>query len=48
VEVWPGLFHVFQIAYQVLPEARAALDRVEQFVAAADASVTATSQIANA
>jgi acetyl esterase/lipase len=34
LEIWPGMFHVFQIGYPVLPEAQAALGRIEKFVAA--------------
>ncbi|CAM3879770.1 alpha/beta hydrolase [Smaragdicoccus niigatensis] len=37
LEVWPGMFHVFQIGYPLLPEARAALDSIEKFVAALEA-----------
>ncbi|MFI1918215.1 alpha/beta hydrolase [Nocardia sp. NPDC020380] len=37
VQIWPGMFHVFQLGYHTLPEARAALDRVEVFVDAIEA-----------
>ncbi|GAA5082027.1 alpha/beta hydrolase [Nocardia iowensis] len=33
VQLWPGMFHVFQVGHRLLPEARAALTAVEQFVA---------------
>lgn len=33
VQLWPGMFHVFQVAHRLLPEARAALDAVERFLA---------------
>lgn len=33
VQLWPGMFHVFQVGHRFLPEARAALDSVERFVA---------------
>ncbi|AFT98877.1 alpha/beta hydrolase [Nocardia brasiliensis] len=33
VQLWPGMFHVFQVGHRFLPEARAALDAVEKFVA---------------
>ncbi|WP_433661710.1 alpha/beta hydrolase [Nocardia sp. CA-128927] len=33
VQLWPGMFHVFQVGHRFLPEARAALDGVERFVA---------------
>lgn len=33
VQTWPGMFHVFQLPYRLLPEAIDALDNVEQFVA---------------
>ncbi|MFD4407699.1 alpha/beta hydrolase [Nocardia sp. NPDC058499] len=32
LEVWSGMFHVFQMGYSRLPEARSALDNVERFV----------------
>lgn len=34
VEVWPAMFHVFQLSHSLVPEARAALDRVERFLSA--------------
>ncbi|MGW6692951.1 alpha/beta hydrolase [Rhodococcus sp. NPDC054953] len=37
LEVWSGMFHVFQMGYPRLPEARNALDRVERFVEGIDA-----------
>lgn len=40
VQIWPGMFHVFQIAYPYLPEARAALDSVQRFVASLDTATT--------
>jgi epsilon-lactone hydrolase len=33
VQLWPGMFHVFQVGHRFLPEARAALDGVDRFVA---------------
>lgn len=33
VRLWPGMFHVFQVAHRILPEARAALTDVERFIA---------------
>ncbi|UGT62624.1 alpha/beta hydrolase fold domain-containing protein [Nocardia asteroides] len=38
LELWPGMFHVFQMGYPRLPEARRALDSVERFVARVDSS----------
>jgi len=32
LEVWSGMFHVFQMGYPRLPEARRALDNVEKFI----------------
>jgi epsilon-lactone hydrolase len=32
VEVYAGMFHVFQMAYRLLPEARRALDQIDAFV----------------
>jgi acetyl esterase/lipase len=32
LETWPGMFHVFQMMYGLLPEAREALDSVGRFV----------------
>lgn len=37
VRTWPGMFHVFQMGYPLLPEARAALGEVERFVARVEA-----------
>ncbi|MFE3322680.1 alpha/beta hydrolase [Nocardia sp. NPDC059195] len=37
LEVWSGMFHVFQMGYAQLSEARGALDSVERFVASIDA-----------
>ncbi|WP_324188080.1 alpha/beta hydrolase [Nocardia higoensis] len=36
LEMWAGMFHVFQMGYQRLPEARSALDSVERFVESID------------
>ncbi|MCU1641761.1 MAG: alpha/beta hydrolase [Nocardia sp.] len=33
VQLWPGMFHVFQVGHRLLPEARAALTAVERFIA---------------
>ncbi|WP_107654174.1 alpha/beta hydrolase [Nocardia suismassiliense] len=33
VQLWPGMFHVFQVGHRVMPEARAALTEVARFVA---------------
>ncbi|WP_174565945.1 hypothetical protein [Nocardia uniformis] len=33
VQLWPGMFHVFQVGHRLLPEARAFLTAVEQFIA---------------
>lgn len=41
-ELWPGMFHVFQMGYPRLPEARRALDSVERFVESIDADNRAT------
>ncbi|WP_069161908.1 alpha/beta hydrolase [Nocardia altamirensis] len=41
VQLWPGMFHVFQIGHRLLPESRAALTAVEQFVAAVESRSTA-------
>lgn len=46
LQVWDGMFHVFQMAYRVLPEAGAALEQIEQFVAKVDAAVAATPRAA--
>ncbi|WP_305780848.1 alpha/beta hydrolase [Nocardia nova] len=37
LELWSGMFHVFQMAYPRLSEARSALDSVERFVESIDA-----------
>ncbi|GAA5050091.1 alpha/beta hydrolase [Nocardia callitridis] len=38
LEVWSGMFHVFQMGYPRLPEARSALDSVERFIASIETS----------
>ncbi|WP_084460651.1 alpha/beta hydrolase fold domain-containing protein [Nocardia kruczakiae] len=38
LELWPGMFHVFQMGYPRLSEARSALDSVERFVDSIDAN----------
>ncbi|MFD4351904.1 alpha/beta hydrolase [Nocardia sp. NPDC058518] len=38
LEVWSGMFHVFQMGYSRLSEARGALDSVERFVESIDAN----------
>lgn len=40
VQIWPGMFHVFQLPYLLLPEAEQALDNVERFVARVDREAT--------
>lgn len=40
LQTWPGMFHVFQMAYRVLPEARDALNCVERFVARVESERT--------
>ncbi len=37
VQIWDNMFHVFQLAYRVLPEARAALRAITEFMEAAAA-----------
>jgi epsilon-lactone hydrolase len=32
LEVWPGMFHVFQSHEPLLPEAREAIERIGEFV----------------
>ncbi|MBF6399223.1 alpha/beta hydrolase [Nocardia cyriacigeorgica] len=38
LEVWSGMFHVFQMGYPQMSEARSALDSVERFVESVDAN----------
>ncbi|MGN2639808.1 alpha/beta hydrolase fold domain-containing protein [Nocardia takedensis] len=38
LELWSGMFHVFQMGYSRLSEARSALDSVERFVKSIDAT----------
>jgi len=40
LELWPGMFHVFQLPYLLLPEAKYALDNVERFVARVESEST--------
>ncbi|MFX0576640.1 alpha/beta hydrolase [Nocardia nepalensis] len=40
VQTWPGMFHVFQLPYLLLPEAKDALDNVERFVARVESEST--------
>lgn len=42
LELWPGMFHVFQMGYPRLSEARSALDSVERFVENIDANKAPT------
>jgi len=37
VHIYPGMFHVFQMAHRLLPESRAALSEVQRFIADVEA-----------
>lgn len=40
LQIWSGQMHVFQLFYRILPEAREALDQIQQFITDLDASTS--------